>query len=92
MRLDATGCVGQSSKPGCVSWRVAGPFSLRGVEEAVVLGVVGLASCLLCLFVVTIVCDQERCLLQEAGEQALIKHVWEERYFGCSGVRELHLT
>ena len=38
MRLDATGCVGQSSKPGCVSWRVAGPFSLRGVEAAVVLG------------------------------------------------------
>ena len=42
-------------------------------------GIVVLASCLSCLFVVTIVYDQERCLLQEAGEQALIKHVWEER-------------
>ena len=42
-------------------------------------GVVVLASCLPCMFVVTIVYDQERCLLQEAGEQALIKHVWEER-------------
>ena len=37
---------------------------------------------LLCLFVVTMVCSQERCLLQEAGEHALIRHVWEGRYFG----------
>ena len=35
------------------------------------------------------VCDQERCLLQEAGEHALIRHVWEGRYFGCSGVKGL---
>ena len=41
-----------------------------------------LASCQSHLFVVAIVCDQERCLLQEAGEHALIKHVWEGRYFG----------
>ena len=45
-------------------------------------GVVVLTGCLSCLFVVTIVCDQERCLLQETGEHALIKHVWEGRYFG----------
>ena len=45
-------------------------------------GVVGLASCQSCLFVITIVCDQERCLLQEAGEHALIRHVWEGRHFG----------
>ena len=38
-----------------------------------------LASCQSHLFVVAIVCDQERCLLQEAGEHALIKHVWEGR-------------
>ena len=88
MRLDATGCVGQSSKPCCVSWRVADPFSLRDVEEAVVLGIVVLASW---LFVVTIACDQERCLLQEAGEHALIRHVWEGRYFGWSGVKGLQL-
>ena len=56
-----------------------------------VLGVVGLASCLSCLFVITIVCDQERCLLQEAGGHALIRHVWEGRYFGCSGVKGLQL-
>ena len=36
--LNTTGCVAQSSKPCCVSWRVAGPSSLRGVEAAVVLG------------------------------------------------------
>ena len=89
--LDATGFVAQSSKPCCVSWRVAGLFSLRGVEEAVVLGVVGLASCLSCLFVITIVCDQERCLLQEAGGHALIRHVWEGCCFGCSGVKGLQL-
>ena len=53
-----------------------------------VLGVVGLASC---LFVITIVCDQERCLLQEAGGHALIRHVWEGCCFGCSGVKGLHL-
>ena len=56
-----------------------------------VLGVVGLASCQSCLFVITIVCDQERCLFQEAGEHALIKHVWEGRHFGCSGVKGLKL-
>ena len=50
-----------------------------------------MASCLSCLFVVTIVCNQERCLLQEAGEHELIRHVWEGRYFGCSGVKGLHL-
>ena len=50
-----------------------------------------LASCLSRLFVVTIVCDQERCLLQEAGEHALIKHVWEGRYFGFSGMKGLQL-
>ena len=56
-----------------------------------VLGVIVRASCLSCLFFITIVCDQERCLLQEAGEHALIKHVWEGRYFGCSGVKGLQL-
>ena len=45
-------------------------------------GKVLLASCLSCLFVVAIVYDQESCLLQEAGEHVLIKHVWEGRYFG----------
>ena len=56
-----------------------------------VLGVVGLASCLSCLFVVTIACDQDRCLLQEAGEHALIRHVWKGRYFGFSGMKGLQL-
>ena len=56
-----------------------------------VLGVIVRASCLSCLFFITIACDQERCLLQEAGEHALIKHVWEGRYFGCSGVKGLQL-
>ena len=51
-----------------------------------------LASCLSCLFVVTIACDQEHCLLQEAGEHALIRHVWEGRHFGFSGVKGLQLT
>ena len=51
-----------------------------------------LASCLSCLFVVTMVCNQERCLLQETGEHALIKHVWEGRFFCFSGVKGLQLT
>ena len=54
-------------------------------------GVVVLASCLSCLFVVTMVCNQERCLLQETGEHALIKHVWEGRFFCFSGVKGLQL-
>ena len=54
-------------------------------------GFVGLASCLSRLFVVTIVYDQERCLLQDASEHALIRHVWEGRYFGFSGVKRLQL-
>ena len=37
------------------------------------------------------VCGQERCLLQDAGEHALIKHVWEGRYFRFSGMKGLHL-
>ena len=54
-------------------------------------GIVVLASCLSCMFVVTIVYDQESCLLQEAGEHALIKHVWEGCCFGFSGMKGLQL-
>ena len=80
MSLDATGCVGPS-KPCCVidALLVRSRFAVSkkqwswGDCRAGELSVV---------FVVTIVCDQERCLLQEAGEHALIKHVWEGRYFG----------
>ena len=56
-----------------------------------VLGIVVLASCQSCLFVVTIACDQERCLLQEVGEHTLTRHVWEGRYFGFSGMKGLQL-
>ena len=56
-----------------------------------VLGIVGLASYLSRLFVVTIVCGQERCLLQEAGEHVLIRHVWEGCCFGFSGMKGLQL-
>ena len=82
MSLDATGCVGQSSKPYCVidALLVRPRFAVSKKQWS--WGIVVLASCLLCLFAVTIVCSQERCLLQEAGEDALIRHVWEGRYFG----------
>ena len=43
------------------------------------------------VFIVTMVCNQECCLLQEAGKHALIKHVWEGRYFGFSGAKGLQL-
>ena len=81
MNLNASGCVGQS-KPCCVidALLVRSRFAVSKKQWS--WGVVVLASCLSCLFVVTMVCNQERCLLQETGEQALIKHVWEGRYFG----------
>ena len=82
MSLDASGFVGQSSKPCFVidTLLVRSRFALSKKQWS--WGIVVLASCLSCLFAVTIVCDQERCLLQEAGEHALIRHVWEGRYFG----------
>ena len=82
MSLDATGFVGQSSKPYCVidALLVRPRFAVSKKQWS--WGIVVLASYLLWLFAVTIVCSQERCLLQEAGEDALIRHVWEGRYFG----------
>ena len=82
MSLDATGFVAQSSKPYCVidALLVRPRFAVSKKQWS--WGIVVLASYLLCLFAVTIVCSQERCLLQEAGEDALIRHVWEGRYFG----------
>ena len=82
MSLDATGCVGQSSKPYCVidALLVRSRFAVSKKQWS--WGIVVLASCLLYMFVATMVCNQERCLLQETGEHALIKHVWEGRYFG----------
>ena len=79
MSLDATGFVGQSSKPYCVidALLIRPRFAVSKKQWS--WGIVVLASGLSCLFVVTIVYDQERCLLHEAGEHALIKHVWEER-------------
>ena len=69
MSLDASGCVGQSSKPYCVidALLVHSCFAVSKKQWS--WGIVGLASCQSCLFVITIICDQERCLLQEAGEQ-----------------------
>ena len=82
MSLDASGCVAQSSKPYCVidALLVRPRFAVSKKQWS--WGIVVLASYLSCLFVVTIVCGQEHCLLQEAGEHALIRHVWEGRYFG----------
>ena len=91
MSLDATGCVGQSSKPYCVidALLVRSRFAVSKKQWS--WGIVGLVSCLSCFFVVTIACDQDCCLLQEAGEHALIRHVWKGRYFGWSGMKGLQL-
>ena len=75
MSLNASGWVAQSSKPCCVidALLVRSRFAMSKKQWS--WGVVVLASCLPCMFVVAIVCDQERCLLHETGEYELMRHV-----------------